>query len=103
MPYGRLAQGEGVGQLMREVVSECLAVAAAAGVSVQGDSFEDVERIARTMANQYSSTAQDVKRGKPSEIDHLNGYVVRQAQALGIKAPINQTLHTLVKLLESRN
>ncbi len=103
MPYGRLVKGEGVEQLMRAVVDECLAVAAAAGVSVPGDSFEDVARIARTMADQYSSTAQDLKRGKRSEIDHLNGYVVRQAQALGIKAPINQTLHTLVKLLESRN
>ena len=103
MPYGRLVQGEGVEQLMREVVNECLTVATAIGVSVPGDSFEDVARIARTMADQYSSTAQDLKRGKRSEIDHLNGYVVRQAQALGIKAPANQTLHTLVRLLESRN
>lgn len=102
-PYGRLVQGEGVGQLMRTLVKECLTVASAAGVRVPGDSFEDVARIARTMADQYSSTAQDLKRGKPSEIDHLNGYVVRQARALGIEVPANQTLHTLVKLLESRN
>ena len=102
MPYGRLVQSEGVGQLMRQVVDECLAVAAAAGISVPGDSYEDVARIARTMADQYSSTAQDLARGKRSEIDHLNGYVVRQAQALGIETPINQTLHTLVKLMESR-
>lgn len=102
MPYGRLVQGEGVERLMREVVDECIAVATAAGISVPGDSYEDVARIARTMAEQYSSTAQDMARGKRSEIDHLNGYVVRQAQALGIRAPINQTLHTLVKLLESR-
>ena len=100
MPYGRLVQGEGVGQLMRDVVDECLAVAAAVGVSVPGDSYEDVARIARTMADQYSSTAQDLARSKRSEIDHLNGYVVRQAQAVGIKAPINQTLHMLVKLME---
>lgn len=102
MPYGRLVQGEGVEQLMHEVVNECLTVATATGVSVPGNSFDDVARIARTMADQYSSTAQDLKRGKRSEIDHLNGYVVRQAQALGIKVPINQTLHTLVKLLESK-
>lgn len=102
MPYGRLVQGEGVAQLMRDVVEECLTIAGAAGISVPGDSFDDVARIARTMADQYSSTAQDMARGKRSEIDHLNGYVVRQAQALGIKAPINQTLQTLVKLMESR-
>ena len=102
MPYGQLVKREGVEQLMREVVNECLAVATAAGVSVPGNSFEDVERIARTMADQYSSTAQDLKRGKRSEIDHLNGYVVRQALALGIKAPVNHTLYSLVKLLESK-
>lgn len=101
MPYGRLVQGEGVQQLMRDVVNECLAVAAAAGIRVPGDSLEDVDRIARTMADQYSSTAQDLARGKRSEIDHLNGYVVRQAQALGITAPVNHALHTLVKLMES--
>lgn len=102
MPYGRLLQGEGVEHLMRGVVDECLAVATAAGISVPGDSFEDVARIARTMAVQYSSTAQDLARGKRSEIDHLNGYVVQQAQTLGIEVPINQTLQTLVKLIESR-
>ena len=102
MPYGRLIQGEGVEHLMRGVVDECLAVATAAGISVPGDSFEDVARIARTMAVQYSSTAQDLARGKRSEIDHLNGYVVQQAQTLGIEVPINQTLQTLVKLIESR-
>lgn len=102
MPYGRLVQSEGVEQLMRGVVDECLAVATAAGIIVPGDSYEDVAGIARTMADQYSSTAQDLARGKRSEIDHLNGYVVRQAQALGIKAPVNQTLHTLVKLMENR-
>ena len=102
MPYGRLVQAEGVEHLMHEVVNECLTVAAAAGITLPGNSFDDVARIARTMAEQLSSTAQDLARGKRSEIDHLNGYVVRQAQALGMSAPVNQTLHTLVKLLESR-
>ena len=37
------------------------------------------------------------------EIDHLNGYVVRRGAALGVATPVNRTLHTLVKLLESRD
>jgi 2-dehydropantoate 2-reductase len=102
MPYGRLAQGEGVQQMMRDVVQECLSVAAASGVIVPGDSLQDVARIAQTMSGQISSTAQDLARGKRSEIDHLNGYVVRQAQLMGIAAPVNHALHTLVKLLECR-
>jgi 2-dehydropantoate 2-reductase len=58
-------------------------------------------RIAHTMPTQYSSTAQDVARGKPSEIDHLNGFVLRQGEALGVPTPVNRVLHTLVKLIET--
>jgi len=58
-------------------------------------------RIAEAMPTQYSSTAQDLKRGKRTEIDHLNGYVVRRGEALGLATPANRTLHALVKLLEA--
>ena len=99
-PYGPLVQGEGVPDVMRDVVAECLAVAAADGVQVVGDVPAAVARIAQTMPSQYSSTAQDLMRGKKSEIDHLNGYVMRRGEALGIATPANRVLHTLVKLLE---
>lgn len=102
LPYGRLVQGQGVQEVMRDVVRECLAVADAAGVRVPGDAWEAVERIARTMAGQYSSTAQDLARHKRSEIDHLNGYVVAKGAALGVPTPVNRVLHTVVKLLESK-
>ncbi len=101
-PYGRLVEVDGVPALMQQVVDECLAVAAADGVTVPGDSHEAVRRIAQTMAGQYSSTAQDVARGKPNEIDFLNGYVMRRAEAHGIPVPVNQTLWTLVKLVEKK-
>ncbi|WP_449410687.1 ketopantoate reductase family protein [Methylobacterium komagatae] len=39
-------------------------------------------------------------RGRPTEIDHLNGKVVREGERLGIPTPANQVLHTLVKLVE---
>ena len=51
---------------------------------------------------QFSSTAQDLARGKRSEIDHLNGYVLRKGEALGVPTPVNRVLHTQVKLLEAR-
>lgn len=101
-PYGKLVETASVPPLMQAVVDECLRVAQADGIRVIGDSHEAVRRIAQTMAGQYSSTAQDVARGKPNEIDFLNGYVMRRGQALGIPAPINQTLWTLVKLVEKQ-
>jgi 2-dehydropantoate 2-reductase len=100
LPYGRLVQGDGIPAVMRDVVDECLAVARAAGVEVPGDMRQAVPRIAQTMPAQFSSTAQDLARGKPTEIDHLNGLVVRKGEALGVPTPANRLLLALVKLLE---
>jgi 2-dehydropantoate 2-reductase len=102
LPYGRLVQGEGIAAVMRDVVDECLAVARAAGVQVPGDMHAAVRSIAQSMPGQFSSTAQDLARGKRSEIDHLNGIVVRKGEALGIGTPCNRMLHALVKLLEEK-
>jgi 2-dehydropantoate 2-reductase len=100
LPYGRLARGAGVEPVMRDVVAECVAVARAAGVDLP-DPWPAVERIAATMPGQFSSTAQDLMRGKPSEIDHLNGFVMRRGAELGVPTPVNRTLHTVLKLLEA--
>jgi len=63
--------------------------------------LEAMTRIAPAMPGQLSSTAQDMARGKPSEIDHLNGFVARRGRELGIATPANQALHALVKLVEA--
>ena len=52
------------------------------------------------MPEALSSTAQDIARGKPTEIDSLNGFLVRKGAELGVPTPVNQTLYSLVKLLE---
>jgi 2-dehydropantoate 2-reductase len=102
LPYGKLVQCDGVTDAMRDVVAECLAVAEADGIAVPGDVDAAVRRIAETMPGQYSSTAQDMARRKPSEIDHLNGYVVRRGEARGVPTPANRVLHALVKAIEQK-
>jgi 2-dehydropantoate 2-reductase len=102
LPYGRLVQGEGIAEVMRDLVNECLAVARAEGVTLPGEAHEAVRRLAGTMPAQYSSTAQDLARGKPSEIDHLNGLVVRRGEARGVPTPVNRALWALVKLMEAQ-
>ena len=102
LPYGKTAVGEGMQDVMRDVVAECLAVAQADGVQVAGDVDAAVRMIFDTMPGQFSSTAQDLARGKASEIDYLNGFVVRRGAALGIATPANRVLWALVKLLESK-
>jgi 2-dehydropantoate 2-reductase len=102
LPYGRLMEVDGVRDVMRDIVAECLAVAERSNVKVPGDVFSTVLGLASSMPCQFSSTAQDLARGKRSEIDHLNGYVVRTAAKLGIATPANRLLAVMVKLMEAK-
>ncbi len=102
LPYGRLVENRDVPAVMRDVVDECLAVARASGVQVSADVHDTVQRLAQSMPAQLSSTAQDLARGRKTEIDHLNGVVVRKGEALGVPTPVNRTLLALVKLLEGQ-
>ena len=102
-PYGENVASVGIPEVMRDVVNECLAVAVAEGVQVPGDVDAAVRKIAESMPSQFSSTAQDLARGKPSEIDYLNGYVVRRGAAHGIATPANRVLWALVKLVEGKH
>ncbi len=103
LPYGKTVAGVGIRDVMRDVVAECLAVAQAEGVQVAGDVHAAVANLAGSMPNQSSSTAQDLARDKPTEIDYLNGFIVRRGEALGVATPANRVLWVLVKLLEGKN
>jgi 2-dehydropantoate 2-reductase len=100
--YGFLAAQEGALRIMREVIEELQAVAAAKGVRIPDDDLlKMVYGVARAMPSQTSSTEQDIARGQSTEIDHLNGYVARAGEALGVPTPVNHTLCALVKMLEA--
>ena len=100
--YAQLAALPAVRELQHAVVAEVVALAAAEGVELPLQaSLEAMERIAPAMPDQLSSTAQDMARRKPSEIDHLNGFVARRGRELGVPTPANQALFALVKLVES--
>ena len=102
LPYGKMIEGPGVRDTMRDVVEETLAVAKASGVKMAPDMLERTLGLASSMPTQFSSTAQDLARGKPTEIDHLNGFVVKRGEALGIPTPANRALWSLVKLMEDK-
>ena len=102
LPYGITVVGEGIQNVMRDVVAECQAVAKADGVQVAGDVDAAIGKIFETMPNQLSSTGHDLSRGKRTEIDYLNGLIVRRGEALGIATPANRVLWALVKFLEGK-
>jgi 2-dehydropantoate 2-reductase len=106
--YGQIAASADAWKVVETAVYEVLAVAHAAGIQPPG--LEDPKaalagalKIATQMAEAFSSTGQDLNRGKRTEIDSLNGYVSRRATELGVPAPVNHALYALVKLAEGRS
>jgi 2-dehydropantoate 2-reductase len=104
--YGQIAANPDARRLVEAAVYEVLAVAKAANIHPPG--FEDPQvalagsfKIATQMAEALSSTAQDMIRGKRTEIDSLNGYISRLGAELGVPTPVNHALYTLVKLVEA--
>jgi len=101
-PYGVMAAVPAVRELQQAVLREAVAVAQAEGHAMALDEMQiAVDRVATTMPAQRSSTAQDLARGRRSEIDHLNGQVVQAAARHGIATPANQALWALVLLQEA--
>ena len=103
--YGRVAASGDARELLKNIVDEVMAVARAAGIVMPGvvDSgagFVGAMKIATDMEGAFSSTAQDIQRGKRTEIDSLNGYIARRGAELGVGTPVNHALFTLVKLFE---
>lgn len=103
LPYGELIRQPHVVDTMRSIYDECIAVARADGITLPDNLWQSLQDISVNMARQRSSTAQDLARGKKSEMEHLNGYVVRRGKELGVAAPVNRTLLCAVQLLELKH
>lgn len=101
--YGPMIEVEGARDVIASAVREAVTVARACGVAMPDDLLAQILKIPAAMPNQKSSTAHDLARGKPSEIDFLNGHVVRKGAELGIPTPTNQALQVMVKLRERSN
>ncbi len=101
--YGAMAALPAIRELQAAVVREAVAVAQAEGVAVSLEAaLAAVERVALAMPLQRSSTAQDLARGRPTEIAQLNGHIAQRGAALGVAVPLNQALWALVQLAESQ-
>jgi len=98
---GQLVERPEARELLRAVVREVSSVAEARGVALPfSETVEKVEANCRNNATNKMSMLQDVERGAPTEIDYINGAVVREGEAVGIPTPINWTLTQLVKALD---
>jgi 2-dehydropantoate 2-reductase len=102
-PYGEMAAMPEVRRLMGQAGGEVVALARRKGVMLDPGAVEAALQRVTSMATTMSSTAQDLMKGKPTEIDYLNGLIARESEALGLPAPINAALAALVKLKEKKS
>ena len=97
-----MVNSPGIVKLIEEITKEFLAIAELEDVNItMSEALAANASIAGTMATQVSSTAQDLARGKMTEIDFLNGYIVELGKRHGITTPYNESVHALVKMMES--
>lgn len=102
--FGHAARNLEIREVMRQVIDETVKVGRALGVQLpEAGWVEKGIKNAEGLGEATSSMAQDIARGRRTEIDSLNGYIVRRGAELGIQVPVSATLTALVKLIEERN
>ena len=98
---GELLTIAGVQEEMRAAVREAELVALAKGISLENDPCQATVAVCRATARNISSMRQDVLKKRPTEIDAINGAVVREALRFGIATPVNDALVRRIKEIES--
>jgi 2-dehydropantoate 2-reductase len=86
--------------MKRLVIDECVAVAAAEGVTFDNEFMREIDDRFRPSHN-IASMLQDLRRRRPTEIDYMNGAVVAIAAQHGISCPVNAALTTIIKAMEA--
>jgi 2-dehydropantoate 2-reductase len=85
------------------VVLEGVRAAKASGVTIEAEPILELTVVSVTdHADHEASMLQDVKAGRRTEVDAINGAIVRAAQAAGVTVPVTETLWRLVKLEEAK-
>ncbi|MHA1916029.1 MAG: ketopantoate reductase family protein [Promethearchaeota archaeon] len=98
---GQLLESEGLKQMMGEAITEAITVAKMKHIELtEGDFIALTYDVASKTAENKNSMLQDILNGQPTEIDFINGRVLKYAKELNIKAPINELLTYLIKGLE---
>ena len=104
MSYGQMVQTGAVRELIDQLGQEVVQIAQRESIELTLAEARQVnDLIPQTMPGQHSSTSQDLVRKKPTEIEFLNGLIVRKGQQYGIPTPANQSVYALVKMLEHAN
>ncbi|MCD6386471.1 2-dehydropantoate 2-reductase [Candidatus Sumerlaeota bacterium] len=106
--YGALLENDYTPEIMKQIIREAFAVADACGQELfwkTPEEYLDVlfNRLIPATAAHHPSMLQDIRRGKRTEIDALNGAIVRLGRRFNVETPVNATLTYLIKSLEQKS
>ncbi len=101
IPIGDTWKNENCRQLLKMLLEEALMVAEADGTPLDHDEvFSEIEKIAEKLGSGYTSMHQDIANRRMTEIDQINGAVVKQAELLGLDVPYNRMISSLIRAKE---
>jgi 2-dehydropantoate 2-reductase len=102
LTHGRVCEDPALRRLVSGLVDEGKAVAAAQQIELDADPEELIDHAAKPEVayDHKASMLQDVEAHRPTEIDYLNGGIVRFGDELGVPTPLNRAIWALVKGLE---
>ena len=89
-------------RIMEALVSEAAEVARRKGIRIEGNPIERVKSVAEATRGNRSSMGQDIDFRRKTEIDAINGAVVREAKRLGLPVPCNEVVTDLIKTIERK-
>ncbi|MBH0198016.1 MAG: 2-dehydropantoate 2-reductase [Nitrospira sp.] len=88
--------------VIRQIVGEVAAVSAALKVPLPPDMPERVVKATQEIRDIHTSMYDDWKAGRRTEIDYLNGFIVRMGRELGIPTPVNEALTAMIKTITEK-
>ena len=97
---GRLLTSSAAQTTMKNAIAEAVAIAGAMNILIRTDPLALALSVCRKTQNNISSMLQDVLKKRPTEIDAINGYIVRQGRELGIPTPVNAHLVQQIRSIE---
>jgi len=108
VPYGTLAEHEFTRSIMNGIVEETFNVMTIAGYETHWRKAKDFlvafyEKLVPDTAEHKSSTLQDIVAKKRTEIDALNGAVIKLADKFTVDVPYNSVVYNIVKFIEAKN
>jgi 2-dehydropantoate 2-reductase len=107
LPYGALYENYETRAIMKDVLKEIFQLMDKMKIKTQWNGWEDYfqyfsEKLIPPTSAHIASMAEDIKNGKRTEIDFMNGYIVKMGERTGIDMPVNRTLTLMIKFLERR-